>query len=163
MSMNVQAGNTTVISIAYTGQDAVTTTAEEMAKQAGASFPLAARIAGGAGEAFDFAAWFAAWTASQGFEEDAPLPTHLKVEAVDTFEAVIPWEQLRDAAVQYALDGAPLPKGGPVRLYVPHGSSECLNVKSVIAFKFIHDEAKRGEVSYGFKQTFSADELRLKR
>ncbi|RAP75622.1 hypothetical protein DL346_19255 [Paenibacillus montanisoli] len=134
-----------------------------MAKLAGSSFPLANRIAGGAGEAFDFAAWFEAWSASQGIEAGTTLPTHLKVEAADTFEAMIPWEQLREAAVQFALDGTPLPKGGPVRLYVPHGSSECLNVKSVIAFKFVHNEEKRGEASYGFKQTFSADELRLKR
>ncbi|WP_256256395.1 hypothetical protein [Paenibacillus sp. BC26] len=160
--MTVQSGNTS-ITIAYTDQDPVSLTAEEMAKLAGSSFPLSSRIAAGTGEAFDFGAWFEAWRGSQGIAPDAPLPTHLKVEAVDTFEALIPWEQLKDAAVQYAIDGAPLPKGGPIRLYVPHGSSECLNVKSVVVCKFIHDQEKRGEVSYGFKQTFSAEEMRLKR
>ncbi|SDX20128.1 hypothetical protein [Paenibacillus sp. CF384] len=160
--MTVQSGNT-LITIAYTGQEPVRMTADDMAKLAGASFPLSTRIAGAAGEAFDFGAWFTAWRDSQGIAADAPLPTHLKVEAVDTFEALVPWEQLKDAAVQYAIGGEALHKGGPIRLYVPHGSSECLNVKSVVVCKFIHDEEKRGEVSYGFKQTFSAEEMRLKK
>ncbi|AZN43656.1 hypothetical protein EJC50_11495 [Paenibacillus albus] len=134
-----------------------------MAALAGRAFPLIERVAGGAGEAFDFMEWLGAYRSQQGVAEDAPLPTHLKVEAFDTFEAVIPWEQLKDAAVQFAVDGAPLPKGGPVRLYVPHGSSECLNVKSVIVFRLLLDEGNRDEASYGFKSTFTPAEMRMKR
>ncbi|SEO22139.1 hypothetical protein [Paenibacillus sp. OV219] len=151
------------ISIAYIGQEAIAVTPEDMASLAGRVFPLSERVIGGTGEAFDFAEWLSAFRSGQGVAEDAPLPTHLKVEAVDTFEALIPWEQLKDAAVQFAVDGAPLPKGGPVRLYVPNGSSECLNVKSVIVFRLLHDEGNRGEASYGFKSTFTPDEMRMKR
>ncbi|MFC4809263.1 hypothetical protein [Paenibacillus sp. GCM10023250] len=137
---------------------------EEMAVMAGAVFPLAERVNGAAGEAFDFGAWFARFRereSAAGLGE--PLPTHLKLEGADAFEAVIPWEQLADAAVQFALAGSPLPKNGPIRLYVPNGSSECLNVKSIVACRFLRDEARRGEASYGFKRTFSADDLRIKK
>ncbi|SFI92811.1 hypothetical protein SAMN02799624_02720 [Paenibacillus sp. UNC496MF] len=136
---------------------------EEMAASAGIVFPLAERVSGAAGDAFDFGAWFARFREREGADPGEPLPTHLKLEAADTFEAVIPWEQLTDAAVQFALDGAPLPKNGPVRLYVPNGSSECLNVKSIVAFRLLRDEARRGEASYGFKRTFSADDMRIKK
>ncbi|REE82659.1 hypothetical protein A8990_11723 [Paenibacillus taihuensis] len=161
--MTEQSNKATMISIAYNGQEAIAVTPEDMAALAGRVFPLSERITGGAGEAFDFAEWLDAFRSQQGILQEEPLPTHLKVEAADTFEALIPWEQLKDAAVQFAVDGAPLPKGGPVRLYVPNGSSECLNVKSVIVFRLLHDEARSGEVSYGFKSTFTPDEMRLKR
>ncbi|QHW30657.1 hypothetical protein GZH47_07170 [Paenibacillus rhizovicinus] len=144
------------------GQPAATTP-EDMARLAGRVFPLTERIAGGAGEAVDFGDWFVGWRKQQGIASEAPLPTHLKVEAVDAFEALIPWEQLADAAISFAINGERLPKGGPIRLYVPNGSSACLNVKSVVACRFLQDEERRGEVSYGFKQTFSADEMRNKR
>ncbi|QHT63831.1 hypothetical protein GXP70_09215 [Paenibacillus lycopersici] len=134
-----------------------------MARLAGRAFPLGERIAGGTGEAFDFGAWFANWRNRQGSGPEAPLPTHLKVEAADSFEALIPWEQLGDAAVLFAQGNAPLAKNGPIRLYVPNGSSDCLNVKRVVTMRFLHDEARRGEAAFGFKQTFSADEMRIKR
>lgn len=161
--MSEQSHKAAMISIAYNGQEAITVTPEDMAALAGRVFPLSERVAGGIGEAFDFAEWLEAFRSQQSISQEAPLPTHLKVEAVDSFEALIPWEQLKDAAVQFAVNGEPLPKGGPVRLYVPNGSSECLNVKSVIVFRLLQDEARQGEVAYGFKSTFTPDEMRLKR
>ncbi|MBW7477792.1 hypothetical protein K0T92_24075 [Paenibacillus oenotherae] len=151
------------IIIHHYGLQPVETTPEEMASIAGGVFPLSERIEKGVGEAFDFHAWYLAWRNSKGIGADVPMPSQLKVEAADTFEAVIPWEQLEDSAVQFRIDHAPLAKGGPIRLYVPNGSSECLNVKSVVACRFIYNEETRGEVSYGFKNTFSPQEMRLKR
>ncbi|BBH21516.1 hypothetical protein Back11_28610 [Paenibacillus baekrokdamisoli] len=150
------------IVIHHFGQEPFETSPEDMTALAQSVFPLADRVAGAVGEAFDFASWYGAWRSRHGIEESAAIPTHLKVEAADAFEALIPWEQLKDAAVQYAIDGEHLPMG-PIRLYVPNGSSECLNVKHVVACHFIHEEAHRGEVSYGFKSSFSPDDLRKQR
>ncbi|WP_219835987.1 hypothetical protein [Paenibacillus sp. R14(2021)] len=151
------------VSIAYIGFQPIMYAPADMARLAGRFFPLSDRIEGGAGEAFDFGDWFANWRIQLGIDGNQPMPTHLKVEAADAFEALIPWEQLEHAAIQFAMDGGPLPKGGPIRLYVPNGSSECLNVKSVVVFRFLLEEGRRGEVSYGFKQTFSPDDMRLRR
>jgi hypothetical protein len=150
------------IVIDHFGQQAQETQPEVMAELAEAVFPLSERVPEAAGEAFDFAVWYAAWRTKQGIDQSVPLPTHLKVEAADTFEALIPWEQLTEAAVQFTINGKPLPKG-PIRLYVPNGSSECLNVKSVVACRFIHEEASRGDVSYGFKNVFTPQDMQLKR
>ncbi|WP_274652320.1 hypothetical protein [Paenibacillus humicola] len=139
------------------------TTAGEMASLAGGVFPLSERVENAAGEAFDFHAWYSAWRAERRLGDGVPAPTHLKTEAADSFEALIPWEQLGQAAFQCGPGGEPLPKGGPVRLYVPDGSSACLNVKGVVLCRFIHEEAERGSVTYGFKRTFSPQELRQKR
>ncbi|MBM7565393.1 hypothetical protein JOC55_002339 [Paenibacillus sacheonensis] len=151
------------ITVYDTDRQPSVSTPEDMARLAGRVFPLSERIAGGNGEAFDLGEWFVNWRAQRGIAAEAPLPTHMKVEAADTFEALIPWEQLKEAAVLFALNGAPLAKGGPARLYVPNGTSECLNVKRAVVWRFLQDEEKRGEVSYGFKQTFTADEMRSKR
>ncbi|MFB9327484.1 hypothetical protein ACFFSY_16260 [Paenibacillus aurantiacus] len=151
------------IRIEHEGGKAVLTTPEEMAKLAGGTFPLRERVEGGVGEAFDFAAWYEAWRREQGLTEDDPHPTHMKVEAADTFEAQIPWAQLGNAAFQYAQEGKPLVKGGPIRLYAPNGSSECLNVKSVVVCRFLHLEHDQDEASYGFKNTFSPQEMLKKR
>jgi hypothetical protein len=148
------------IRIEHFGEPRTETTPEAMAALAGRVFPLAERVESGNGEAFDFAAWYSAWRREQRVDETLPQPTHLKVEAADTFEALIPWEQLENAAVQFSQDGEPLKKGGPIRLYVPSGSSACLNVKSVVVCRFICEEEERGNVSYGFKNTFSVEDLR---
>jgi hypothetical protein len=135
---------------------------EAMAALAGASFPIAERVPEAAGEAFDWHTWYRAWIAKQDLEARDSLPTHLQVEAADTFEASIPWEQLERAALLYALDGKPLAKGGPARLYVPDGTSKCLNVKSVVKIKLVRLQAEgQQEASYGFKHTFSAADLRM--
>ncbi|TYP71198.1 hypothetical protein [Paenibacillus methanolicus] len=151
------------IRIEHEGIEAAMTTPEEMATLAGSAFPLGDRVEGGGGEAFDFAAWYGSWRAAQGLTEASPRPTHLKVEAADTFEALIPWAQLQDAAFQFAQDGKPLAKGGPIRLYAPNGSSECLNVKSVVVCRFLRLEQEQDEASYGFKNTFSPQEMLKKR
>jgi len=148
-----------IIAIDHFGQPLHETSPEQMALLAGDAFALSERVAEAEGEAFDFARWYAAWRISQGIGEETPEPTHLKVEGRDSFEALIPWEQLAGAAVQFAIGGKPLQKGGPVRLYVPQGSSACLNVKSVAACRFLHDETSRGHVSYGFKNAFSPQDI----
>lgn len=151
------------IMIHHYGLEPIQTTAEEMAAAAGRIFPLSDIIENGAGEAFDFLMWYSSWRSANGIGEEIPLPSHLQVEAADAFEAVIPWEQLAGSAVQYRADNAPLAKNGPIRLYVPNGSSDCLNVKRVIVCRFIQQEESRGEASYGFKNKFSPQEMRLKR
>jgi hypothetical protein len=132
---------------------------EEMAELSGAVFPLRERVPGTEGDAFDFAAWYAAWTLREGLA-GAPEPTHLNVVAGDSFEATIPWSQLQDAAVLFRVAGEPLRRGGPVRLYVPNGTSACLNVKNVIAFRTIHDPESGDDSEYGFRNVFSPEELR---
>lgn len=134
-----------------------------MAKLAEDSFPIADRVPETAGEAFDWHSWYSAWSGIAGADKAVLAPTHLMVEAADTFEATIPWEQLGQAAVLYALEGEPLAKAGPIRLYVPNGSSKCLNVKSIVKIKLVRRAAagEQEEASYGFKNTFSAEELRM--
>jgi hypothetical protein len=136
----------------------------EMAKLAGASFPIADRVPETAGEAFDWHSWYLGWLQHAGASGAVFKPSHLIVEAADTFEAKIPWEQLDQAAVLFQLDREPLKKTGPIRLYVPNGSSKCLNVKSIVKLKIEnHTVIEQEEATYGFKHTFSADELRKNR
>lgn len=76
----------------------------------------------------------------------AEAPEGIRVEAVDGFYAVIPWAECQTAFFQHAGEkGEVLGKGGPLRLYVPNGSSECLNVKSVICIEFLTSEVKNAE------------------
>ncbi|UVI31860.1 hypothetical protein [Paenibacillus spongiae] len=147
------------IRIEHDGAEPAVTSPEAMAAQAGKVFPLAERIGNGEGEAFDFKEWYAAWRQENGLGADVPFPTHLKVEGIDTFEAVIPWKQLEDAAIQFSIAGEPLVKGGPIRLYAPSGSSACLNVKSVVVLRFLQDADNLDYAAYGFKNTFSTQEL----
>ena len=141
------------------------TSPADMAKLAGSNFPIAGRVPEAAGEAFDWHAWYRAWMKQAGkADAEVTSPTHLIAQAADTFEASIPWEQLDYAAVLYRLDGEPLKKTGPIRLYVPNGSSKCLNVKSIVKIKIEnHAASEQAEATYGFKHTFSADELRKNR
>ncbi|WP_339204079.1 hypothetical protein MHH56_23395 [Paenibacillus sp. FSL K6-3182] len=139
------------------------TTPEEMAKLSGASFLIAGRVPDAEGEAFDLYQWYAAWMRDNNSENAAAskTPSYLIVEAADSFEATIPWEQLEQAAVLYRINGLPLQKAGPIRLYVPNGSSKCLNVKSIVKLKIGHDEPNtQVEAAYGFKHTFSMNDLR---
>jgi hypothetical protein len=134
----------------------------EMAKLAGGSFPIADRVPDAKGEAFDWHSWYSGWLRMSGQGVAAVTPSHLIVEAVDTFEAVIPWEQLGQAAVLFSINGEPLTNAGPIRLYVPNGSSKCLNVKSIVKLKFDHQLSERqSEATYGFKHTFTAQDLRM--
>ncbi|PZD94267.1 hypothetical protein DNH61_17785 [Paenibacillus sambharensis] len=148
------------IRIEHFGQDAVTATAEAMAIDAGRTFPAADRVPEAAGDAFDWLDWYRAWAAKQGLDrEGSPEPTHLQVEAADSFEAVIPWSQLRRAAVVYAVNGQDLGASGPLRLYVPDGISACLNVKRVTVFRIGYADGIQPEASYGFKSQFTPGDL----
>ncbi|MFC5700594.1 hypothetical protein ACFPVX_04800 [Cohnella faecalis] len=129
------------------------TTPEQMALLAGRTFAVADRVPGIAGEAFDFGEWYSAAVVKRSRadgREPATL-THLSVRAADEFEAVIPLEQLGAALFQYRIDGLPLDKGKPIRLYVPDGSSACLNVKSVVTIGLVSDPTLGEEAAYGFR------------
>jgi len=132
-------------------------TLEQWIAMAPEHFPIAERVKGAVGQAFDLLSWFRVWQERRGA---ASTPTHLIVWAADEFQATIPWEQLKQAAVLYEQDGEPLRKGYPVRLYVPNGTSECLNVKSVVCLRFVHDERLSAEASYGFLNSISPAALR---
>lgn len=114
-----------------------------MRDASGESFAVSDRVPGVPGEAFGLKAWYASF--------GQPAITHLLVRAEDGFEAVVPASQLEGALFQYAIEGRPLTKGGPLRLYVPDGSSACLNVKSVVAIVFVSDPAQGDEASYGHR------------
>lgn len=125
----------------------------EMVEIATLNFPIADRVPGLEGAAFDLKKWYDAWT------KQAHQPTHLTVEAVDEFQATIPWNQLDQAAMLYEQNGAPLQKGFPIRLYVPDGSSHCLDVKSVVLIRFLHNHELGEDAVFGFKNQVSVDEL----
>ncbi|HEY0827943.1 MAG TPA: molybdopterin-dependent oxidoreductase [Bacilli bacterium] len=137
---------------------AVYLTVEEMVAQAPLLLPLDQRVPGIEGKAFDLKQWYFAWRA--GRDELSPLPTYMLVEAVDQFQARIPWGQLDQAVLLYSQNGLPLEKGFPIRLYVPDGSSNCLNVKSIVRFDFIRNDEQGVEAEFGFKNRISTDELK---
>lgn len=119
------------------------------------------RVPGVFGRAFELKSWYRAWRSRRQTEQSAE-PKRMTVEAVDEFQAVIPWDQLDQAVFLYEQDGQPLKKGFPIRLYVPDGSSECLNVKSVVKIRFEYGSSPE-EATYGFKNVVTLDELKLKK
>ncbi|WP_409345251.1 molybdopterin-dependent oxidoreductase [Paenibacillus sp. MBLB4367] len=129
---------------------------------AGEYLEIGDRVPESEGRAFDFQAWYKAWK-DAGKERIEEMPTHLKVEAADEFAATIPWAELGHAAFVYEVNGEPLSKGFPLRLYVPDGSSKCLNVKSVVRITLLHDNQTSGEATYGFMNQINPDDLRIKR
>ncbi|MDQ1910057.1 hypothetical protein RAC89_06045 [Paenibacillus sp. GD4] len=138
-------------------------TVQEMASLAGGGFALQERVPSVSGKAFDLKRWYAGWRGQQGGENDR-LPVLLQVEAADEFQATIPWDQLDQACFLYEQeDGIPLKKGFPLRLYVPDGSSECLNVKSVVTLRLGYEGLAPEEATYGFKNTVSLDDLKLRK
>ncbi|WP_127531176.1 hypothetical protein [Paenibacillus kobensis] len=137
-----------------------------MAELAGVVFPIEERVPGAVGFAFDWTTWYTEWLHLITHTSQCSLSpaTHLKLYAADSFEAVIPWSQLKDAAVLYAKEEEQrLDSAGPLRFYVPNGTSKCLNVKNVVRIVVCVDEEGESEASYGFKSQFSADDLRLKK
>lgn len=146
------------------GNTTVRWTVSQMAAIAPLHIDIAERVKGVSGRAFDVRAWYGAWreTAGAGADagEEAAEPTHLKVEASDEFCATMPWGELEQAAFLYEQDGMPIKKGFPLRLYVPDGSSACLNVKSVLKVWLLHDPTLGDEATYGYKNRISPDELR---
>ena len=140
----------------YDGEEnAVYLTVKEMAQMAPLHFSLEQRVPGIEGKAFDLKQWYHAWKT-----DHALMPTHLTVEAADQFQATIPWDQLDKAALLYEQDELPLKKGFPIRLYVPDGSSNCLNVKSIVSFYFIFNGDSGEDALFGFKNKISLDEMR---
>lgn len=144
------------VSIYYEDGSSAAVTPESMAELAGDVFAAAERVPGAAGEAFDLNAWYEAVAANRATEQlkaSSPglKPTHLIVRAADEFEAVIPWAQLGSAFFQFRVEGKPLTKGFPLRLYVPDGSSACLNVKSVVTIRLVSDLSLGGDATYGFR------------
>jgi len=85
--------------------------------------------------------------------------THVIFHASDEFQATLPIAEARGSYLLFRQDGSPLKKGFPVRVIVPNGSSECLNVKSVVNIEFVSLEKPEQEATYGFKNTVSAEEL----
>jgi hypothetical protein len=137
-----------------------TTTPEAMAVLTGDSFAVRERVPGALGEGFDLRDWYREYVRSANDGKPAATdPTHLTVRASDEFQATIPWAQLGGSLLQYAIDGQPLAKGNPVRLYVPDGTSACLNVKSVVVLHFVADASLGDEAAYGFQNEVSPDQL----
>ncbi|MGN7454643.1 hypothetical protein ACTHPH_07495 [Paenibacillus pasadenensis] len=137
-----------------------------MAEQAGAVFPLSERVPDGSGEAFGLIDWHRGWleqAAAAGREDVVAAPTHVKVVADDRFEAVISWREAAQAAFLFAREGVPLEREGPLRLYVPDGSSKCLNVKRVVSLTLLEEPELGGDAAYGFKSDFSPEDLRKRR
>lgn len=118
---------------------------QEMAALTSKIFPVANRVPEAIGEAFDLLDWYSA------IGQPSAEMTHMIVRAADEFQVVIPREQLTNALLQYSIAGSPLAKGGPLRLYVPDGSSACLNVKSVVSLQFVVDPNLGDAASYGFR------------
>jgi hypothetical protein len=139
-----------------------TYTLQEIIDMAPVRLSLAERVPGAEGEAFDFKAWYRSWKQAAGGEQ-VEEPTHLRVKAQDEFQALMSWSELDQAVFLYAQGGAPLQKGYPLRLYVPDGSSACLNVKSVIDIEFIHDSSLGEDASYGFENRITPEALKLKK
>ncbi|OAS21302.1 hypothetical protein [Paenibacillus oryzisoli] len=137
-------------------------TVEEMVAIADLRCNIQDRVPSVEGEAFDLKSWYRSWH-SNGQKRIDEEPTHVRVEAVDEFQALIPWGQTDQALFLYAQEGQALKKGYPIRLYVPDGSSECLNVKSIIKIWFINDPALGEEATYGFKNKITLDELKFKK
>lgn len=137
-------------------------TVDEMVAIADQRLNIQDRVPSVEGEAFDLKSWYRNWH-NKGQNHSDEVPTHVRVEAVDEFQALIPWGQADQALFLYAQEGQALKKGYPIRLYVPDGSSECLNVKSIIKVWFINDPALGDEATYGFKNKVTLDELKFKK
>jgi hypothetical protein len=149
-----------VLSIQITEHDKkINFTVDEMLNMNPLRVNMSERVPGIEGKAIDLKSWYDLWVKSYNQESLEP-PTHLSVEAVDEFSALIPWSELQWAALLYEQEGLPLKKGYPLRLYVPDGSSACLNVKSIVKLHFMHQTTEDTKATYGFKNKISADDLR---
>jgi hypothetical protein len=136
-------------------------TVEEMVAMNPLIVHIDERVPGIEGKAIDLISWYTSW-AKASDQVLGEFPTHLTVEAADEFTATVSWSELQLAVLLFEQEGLPLKKGFPLRLYVPDGSSACLNVKSVIKLSFIHQADLETTATYGFKNTITIDELRKK-
>jgi len=144
----------------YIGQLHLTPT--EWANEASMTFNMSERVADIAGEAFDVYEWYDGWRSKNNIT-DLSKPTHLRVVAIDEFTALIPWGQLNQAAMQFAINGEKLSKGYPIRLYVPNGSSDCLNVKGVVRVELLYDSKLGNDATYGFKNEIKLEDMILQK
>jgi hypothetical protein len=133
-------------------------TPSQWADEGAVKFDMNERVVGVPGEAFDLMEWYEGWR-SKNLITDLAQPTHLRVTAVDEFTALIPWGQLAQAAIQYAIHGEPLTKGHPIRLYVPNGTSDCLNVKGVVHVELLYESNLGDEATYGFKNHIKLEDM----
>ncbi|WP_052036292.1 molybdopterin-dependent oxidoreductase [Tumebacillus flagellatus] len=85
--------------------------------------------------------------------------THVIFHASDEFQATIPLSELDSALLLFQQDDKQLKKGFPVRLLVPDGSSECLNVKSVVKIEFVAHREPGEQATFGFKNLVKPSEL----
>jgi hypothetical protein len=136
-------------------------TVEEMVEMNPLILQIDERVPDIEGKAIDLISWYTLW-AKASDQALVEFPTHLMVEASDEFTATISWSELQSAVLLFEQEGLPLKKGFPLRLYVPDGSSACLNVKSVMKLNFIHRTDLETIATYGFKNTVSIDDLRKK-
>jgi hypothetical protein len=139
-----------------------TFTVDEMVALADLRLNIQDRVPAVEGQAFDLKSWYRNWN-NKGQNRTTEEPTHVRVEAVDEFQALIPWGQADQALFLYAQEGQALKKGYPIRLYVPDGSSECLNVKSIVKVWFLNDPGLGEEATYGFKNKVTPGELKFKK
>ncbi|GBF73104.1 hypothetical protein PA598K_01389 [Paenibacillus sp. 598K] len=148
------------VRIEHAGADNGSQTAQQLRELGGDVFPIGERVPGAAGLAVDFHQWYAAWRAACGVT-GTETPAALHVRAHDAFEAHIPWAQLDGAAFGIAdEDGGPLRRGGPIRLYVPGGASDCLHVKQLAAMVFDEQPLPEDEATYGFRNIVEPAQLR---
>ncbi len=149
------------VTVIFSNDVKIVTSPPEMAALSNNVFPVADRVPGVSGEGFDLLSWYSgALRSLNGGKGGLPAePTHLIVRASDEFQATIPWEQLSHALLQFAVNGEPLVKGRPIRLYVPDGTSACLNVKSVVSLRFVADSKLGDEAGYGFLNEVSPTQL----
>lgn len=84
--------------------------------------------------------------------------THVIFHASDEFQATLTLTELDGALLLFQQDGQPLQKGFPVRLLVPNGWSDCLNVKSVVKIEFVQ-AAPEQKSTFGFKNVVPVKEL----
>lgn len=89
-------------------------------------------------------------------------PSHVVFYGSDQFIAEVVMAELDAAFFLFKEDGKPLNKGYPIRLYVPDGSSKCLNIKSVIGMEPVRYKGKdlNKPSSFGFNNTLSPEELK---
>lgn len=85
--------------------------------------------------------------------------THVIFKANDEFQATIPFAELKDALLIFKQDGALLEKGFPLRLFIPDGWSECLNIKSVTTIEFVQNTYGESKSTFGFKNLIQLSEL----
>ena len=105
---------------------------KQLAQEAPLHIDISLKVEGARGLAFDLLTWVAAFQARHSHELPVGDPTHLQVNAADEFQAVIPWEQLKEAAIKYAevpeaasTEGSTNASQGERTLHTPTADTRC--------------------------------------